>query len=52
MDESATFIDEFKEKETKITIDREMELDEISSKAENGRHNGIKSTSFDKVSRI
>ena len=52
MDESGTFIDKCEEKETKIPIDLEMELDEISTKAENGRHNGLQRTSFDKVSRI
>ena len=52
MDESDTFMDKCKQKETKIPINLDMELDEISTKAENGLHNGFQRTYFDKVSRI
>ena len=52
MDETYTFIDKCKPNETKISIAQEMELDEISTKAENGRLNGLQRTSLDKVYRI
>ena len=52
MDKTDTFIDKGKPGETKILISGEMELDDISTKAEYGRHNGLQRTSLDKVSRI